>query len=277
MAPPSRKRSWSVVIKSAGFSQQRRNPAPGRRAAEFCIFRRDSRMGGCIDQRMPTAWRPGLGPGRHGTGFTGLYVDANALLRQHLRRLPKFWVGAYVDGGIIGPPALKPGTTRLYLSGHHAPTVSAWFSTGSLQAIAMPMRDDPDAQVAASMLKMAYAAYSKGAKVLLSVNALAEAGGVGEALHQEAISAPICSSAVSTRRRRRRVRHGGLREKCWKLARPIPTPDCWIASHAAAAAIYGRMQELKDYRRKPWTQWLPRCWSRRERTVRAQVLVPALS
>ena len=53
------------------------------------------------------------------------------------------------------------------------------------------------------MLKMSYAAYSKGASaLLLSVNALAEAGGVTEALHAEwALSARIYSSRVSGRRK----------------------------------------------------------------------------
>ena len=47
------------------------------------------------------------------------------------------------------------------------------------------MSDAPKANVAASTLKMAYAAYSALGALLLSVNALAEAGGVREALHQE--------------------------------------------------------------------------------------------
>ena len=78
---------------------------------------------------------------------------------------------------------------------------AAWFSAGALQAIPMiptqqQIENDQSAvgqHVAASMLKMSYAAYSKGASaLLLSVNALAEAGGVTEALHAEwALSAHL--------------------------------------------------------------------------------------
>lgn len=185
----------------------------------------------------------------HSTGFTGFYVDANALAPSTSLTIAELLgAGAFVDGGIIGPPAIKPGSTRLYLSGHHAQAVSSWFSKGSLEAIALPMSDAPKANVAASTLKMAYAAYSKGASaLLLSVNALAEAGGVREALHQEwGISSPDLL-------KRSEYTAAATSGKAWRFAGEMleisetyssaGLPDSF---HTAAAAIYERMQDLKD-------------------------------
>src|SRR5215210_8908378 len=56
-------------------------------------------------------------------GFGGLYVDANAVAPATARDLaakaPRF-----VDGGIVGPPPVDAGTTRLYLSGAEAAAVA---------------------------------------------------------------------------------------------------------------------------------------------------------
>lgn len=185
----------------------------------------------------------------HSTGFTGLYVDANAIAPATTRSIGEIvGMSAFVDGGIIGPPALKPGTTRLYLSGHHAPAVASWFSAGSLQAIALPVTQRTDSAVSASMLKMAYAAYNKGASaLLLSVNALAEAGGVLDALHQEwAISAPDLT-------KRSGYAAAGTSPKAWRFVGEMleisetytdaGLPD---AFHTAAADIYERMSGLKS-------------------------------
>ncbi len=52
-------------------------------------------------------------------GFTGVYVDANATSPATAKRVASMFDDA-VDGGIVGPPAVAPGTTRLYLSGSRA-------------------------------------------------------------------------------------------------------------------------------------------------------------
>ena len=52
--------------------------------------------------------------------FRGLYVDGNAVspaTARSIARVVQAGGATYVDGGIIGPPPVKPGTTRLYLSG----------------------------------------------------------------------------------------------------------------------------------------------------------------
>lgn len=85
---------------------------------------------------------------------------------------------SYVDGGIIGLPAWKPGATCLYLSGPRAAEISECFSSGPLRTSVL----GPDPGTASS-LKMCYAAFSKGTTALLSaIVAAAEEMGVREAL-----------------------------------------------------------------------------------------------
>ena len=53
-------------------------------------------------------------------GYSGIYLDANAIAPASADGIAGLVGDRFVDGGIIGPPAEKPGTTRLYLSGPHA-------------------------------------------------------------------------------------------------------------------------------------------------------------
>jgi len=124
-----------------------------------------------------------------GAGFRGVFVDANAISPGTAREVAAV-IGAggasYVDGGIIGPPAGAPGTTRLYLAGRLAGEVRDLFTGTELAAPVLP------GDFAASALKMAYAAWTKGtAALLLAARALARAEGVEDALTAEwALSQP---------------------------------------------------------------------------------------
>jgi 3-hydroxyisobutyrate dehydrogenase-like beta-hydroxyacid dehydrogenase len=120
-----------------------------------------------------------LGVARSVSGFTGIYVDANAISPARSREVRALVPhAAFVDGGIIGgPPAPGAASTRLYLTGERAPEVAARFEDTIVDA-----RLAPDA----SALKMAYAAWTKGsAALLLAAHQLAEAYGVGDALDAE--------------------------------------------------------------------------------------------
>ena len=116
--------------------------------------------------------------------FSGLYVDCNAVSPGTAREIGRIVEGAgatFVDGGIIGPPARARGTTRLYLSGAEAGRIAGLFAQGPLEAIAMD--GEPGA---ASALKMAYAAYTKGtAALLVDIRAMAIRTGVDKALLDE--------------------------------------------------------------------------------------------
>ena len=121
------------------------------------------------------------------TGFGGVYVDANAISVAAAVRVASIVtaaVAAYVDGGIIGLPPDGSGRTRLYLSGDRAAEVRELFRRSALDArIAQGPHGEP---YAASAVKMAYAAWTKGTgALLLACRALARAEGVEATLLEE--------------------------------------------------------------------------------------------
>jgi 3-hydroxyisobutyrate dehydrogenase-like beta-hydroxyacid dehydrogenase len=117
-------------------------------------------------------------------GYAGLYVDANAISVATAEQVAAVVTAAgasYVDGGIIGQPPEVAGHTRLYLSGPRASEVRALFGRSPLDA-----RIVEGPLYAASTVKMAYAAWTKGSSaLLLAARALARAGGVERTLLAE--------------------------------------------------------------------------------------------
>ena len=173
-------------------------------------------------------------------GFDGTYVDANAVSPDTARRIGAIVGDGFVDGGIVGPPAWRPGVTRLYLSGPGAEDVAAWFS-GTL-VDARPVAGS------ASALKMCYAAFTKGSSALiLAIRALAEREGVTEALLEEwALSQPGLPersdrTAVAVSAKAWRF-EGEMRE----IAATFDGAGLPGGFHEAAAEIYRRMSGLKD-------------------------------
>ena len=113
-------------------------------------------------------------------GFSGIYVDANAISPATARRIGERFTD-YVDGSVIGPPAHKAGTTRLYLSGDSAERVAEIWEGSAVDA-----RVIDGGAGAASALKMAYASWTKiGSAMALAIRALATAEGVDDALVAE--------------------------------------------------------------------------------------------
>ena len=117
-------------------------------------------------------------------GFTGTFLDANAVSPATAREIGAVIEdggGRFVDGGIIGPPPGPGARTRLALCGPGADTVAALFANTAVDARVI------DGEIgAASALKMAYAAWTKGtAAMLLAIRALAEAEGVDDELQAE--------------------------------------------------------------------------------------------
>ena len=173
-------------------------------------------------------------------GFDGTYVDANAVSPDTARRIGAIVGDGFVDGGIVGPPAWRPGVTRLYLSGPGAEDVAAWFS-GTL-VDARPVAGS------ASALKMCYAAFTKGSSALiLAIRALAEREGVTEALLEEwALSQP----GLPERSDRTA---GAVSAKAWRFEGEMREIAATFGGaglpggfHEAAAEIYRRMSGLKD-------------------------------
>jgi len=116
--------------------------------------------------------------------FSGLYVEANAISPPRTKRIGEMIEragGQFVDAGIIGPPAIKTGTTSIYFSGAAAEHAAALFVRGPLRGEVLG-----EAVGRASALKMCYAAFSKGSAALLAaVVAAADELGVGEALSSQ--------------------------------------------------------------------------------------------
>ena len=117
-------------------------------------------------------------------GYTGCYVDANAIsvaTAEQVAGIVTAAGAAYVDGGIIGEPPEAAGYTRLYLSGPLADEVRVLFNRSRLDA-----RIAEGPRYAASAVKMAYAAWTKGSSaLLLAARARARANGVERMLLTE--------------------------------------------------------------------------------------------
>jgi len=177
-------------------------------------------------------------------GFGGIYLDANAISPGTAREVAEVITGAggaYVDGGIIGPPPLTHGSTRLYLSGENARTVQQLFAGTALEP-----RIAAGSPTAASAVKMAYAAWTKGTSaLLLAARALAQAEGVeAELLAEWDVSQPRLADQ-SIRSARSAVTKGWrwvgeMREIALSMA-AAGLPDGF---HQAAAEIFARSPQL---------------------------------
>jgi 3-hydroxyisobutyrate dehydrogenase-like beta-hydroxyacid dehydrogenase len=116
--------------------------------------------------------------------FEGIYVDANAVSPATAREVAEAIEaggGRFVDGGIVGSPPRESVSPHLYLSGSSASDIAELF-TGTL-VDARVVSDEPGS---ASAVKMAYAAWTKGAAALLiAIPALARTEGIEEVLLAE--------------------------------------------------------------------------------------------
>ena len=179
-------------------------------------------------------------------GFSGLYLDANAISPERAARIGSVVTeagGTFVDGGIIGGPAWEPGRTWLYLSGPKADVVAACFADGPLKTRVL------DTSVGrASALKMCYAAYTKGTTALLcAVLAAAEASGVREALQQQwTQDDPDFAVGASQRVRRVTAKAWRFTGEMDEIATTFGNADLPDGFHRAAAEVYRRMAEFKD-------------------------------
>jgi 3-hydroxyisobutyrate dehydrogenase-like beta-hydroxyacid dehydrogenase len=176
---------------------------------------------------------------RAATGFTGLYVDANAIAPGTARAIAKLQP-RLIDGGIVGPPPSRPGTTRLYLSGEEAERIATLFAGTNLEA--RVLSGEPGA---ASALKASYAGWTKGsAALLLTARELARAEGVEDALLEEwRLSIPELQEHVAGAER-------SARRKAWRwvgemeeISQGMAAHDLPTGFHEAAAEVFRRAAE----------------------------------
>ncbi|MBC7811953.1 MAG: NAD(P)-dependent oxidoreductase [Burkholderiales bacterium] len=176
-------------------------------------------------------------------GFSGLYLDANAISPQRAERIGHALANAgvtFVDGGIIGGPAWIPGSTHLYLSGEESNAAAECFSAGPLQTIVISHEIGK-----ASALKMCFAAYTKGATALLcAVMAAAEALDVRDALERQ------WSHEGSSQQNARKIQQ--VTAKAWRFAGEMHEIADTLEAvgmpgefHTAAADVYQRLSGFK--------------------------------
>jgi 3-hydroxyisobutyrate dehydrogenase-like beta-hydroxyacid dehydrogenase len=178
--------------------------------------------------------------------FGGIFVDGNAVSPATAREIGGIVEkggATFVDGGIIGPPPEKPGTTRFYVSGAGAERISRLLTAGALEAPVVP-----GGPGAASALKMAYASWTKGSSaLLLAVCALASAEGVEDSLLREwQISQrdlPARSEGSAKSNAKKAWRFIGEMEEIAATYSAAGLPDGF---HQGAAEIYRRMAIYKD-------------------------------
>ena len=189
-----------------------------------------------------------------GSGYDGLYVDANAIApatARHAAAIVEAAGARFVDGGIIGSVPKVAGRTRLYLSGPGSHAVAALFEGSVLEAVVLHKDSAPRPVGAASALKMTYAAYTKGrAALLLAIRAAAVAEGVDADLVAEwqrpgstlAELADDCE-AVASRGAPKAWRWSG---EMTEIAATLEAAGLPGGFHEAAADIYRRLRDLRD-------------------------------
>lgn len=178
-------------------------------------------------------------------GFSGTFVDANAISPDRMESITAELQPAgitVVDGGIIGHPAWKPGTTWLYLSGSAAGSVADIASSGPLHTEVIG-----DKIGKASALKMCYAAFSKGTTALIcAILATADELGVREELkgHWEHDDTGLSE--------KREMAMRGVTAKAWRFVAEMNEISQTFQKaglpgefHGAAADVYTRLSHLK--------------------------------
>lgn len=176
---------------------------------------------------------------REVSSFSGTYVDANAVSPATARSVASIQ-SRFVDGGIVGPPPLQAGTTRLYLSGGEAARIAELFAETKVDA--RVISGEPGV---ASALKAAYAGWTKGSgALLLTVRALAQAEGVERALLEEwRLSLPeLEERSVSAARAAERKGWRWIGEMD-EITHSMDAHDLPTGFHEAAAEVFRRASE----------------------------------
>lgn len=182
-------------------------------------------------------------------GFTGIYVECNAISPNRTRAIQQIIEGAgaaYVDGGIVGGPAwTKEAGTHLYLSGPRAADVAACFEGSPLLAPVVSERIG-----AASAVKMGYAAYTKGTTALLTaILGMVEKEGVrdhllrqwGDTFSTQTIRR-VCTNTAKAWR---------FEGEMYEIAETFQDAGLPGEFHLAAAQIYKRLASFKDQDETP--------------------------
>lgn len=177
--------------------------------------------------------------------YRGVYADVNAVSPRKAGAIGTMMTDAgieFVDGGIIGGPAWKPGTTWLYLSGPVADRVAACFEGGPLETGVIGEEIGR-----ASALKMCFAAETKGTTALMcAIVAAADRLGVREDLERHWDRNGSGKSAQTVDRIR------NVTAKAWRFSGEMAEIAATLESaglpggfHHAARDVYDRIADFK--------------------------------
>jgi 3-hydroxyisobutyrate dehydrogenase-like beta-hydroxyacid dehydrogenase len=173
-------------------------------------------------------------------GFGGRFVDANAVAPQTVRVLAEVVTktgAGFTDGGIIGLPP-QPGSPDgpgFYLSGDGAAEVAALFAGSPVRAEVV------DGGVgAASAVKLAYAAWTKGsAALLLAARALARAERVeGTLMAEWGVSQPALGQRAEAAARSAATKGWRWDAEMTEIATAMAAAGLPDGFHRAAAEIF---------------------------------------
>ena len=191
------------------------------------------------------------------SGFTGIYVEANAISPEKTQNIQKRFQSTHikmVDGGIIGGPTWPDkdnaksdprNLTQLYLSGPEAAEICQLFEGSGFNAtwLSKSIGD-------ASALKMAFAAYTKGSTALLAaITGVAEYYGVREALENQ------WGETMTKRTHQQLITNSS---KAWRfsgemleIANTFKTAGHSEGFHLAAADTFEKLSHHKDWQQAP--------------------------
>lgn len=188
-------------------------------------------------------------------GFTGRYVDANAISPQSSAQVAAIVSSAgasFTDGSVIGPPPAGSRSARLYLSGSDAPELAELLSAAPLTATALSGGD-----FAASALKMCFGGWNKARTALLiNLRTLAAKHGVDGALMAEwagmdpavlRLFDPDNSSSVMGNARKAWRWSGEMRE----IAATFEQAELPGDFHTGAAEVFDRLECFRDATGQP--------------------------
>jgi 3-hydroxyisobutyrate dehydrogenase-like beta-hydroxyacid dehydrogenase len=239
------------------WASQGRGPATAERAAAAgltdvgTVAELSGRAGIIFSVCPPHA---ALEVARSVAGFSGLFVDANAIAPETARSVAAVLSAAgtraagtggprFADGGIIGPPP-QPGAdpaaghgTRLYLAGEPAAEVAALFAGTPVGAQVV------DGGIgAASAVKTAYAAWTKGsAALLLAARSLAHQERVeGTLLEEWALSQPELAGRLQQAARSAAAKGWRWEGEMTEIAAAMAAAGLPDGFHLAAAEIFRR-------------------------------------
>jgi 3-hydroxyisobutyrate dehydrogenase-like beta-hydroxyacid dehydrogenase len=185
-------------------------------------------------------------------GFSGLYVDANAVAPATARLMAEQCLSAgargFVDGGLTGgPPRSSSSGTKLFLSGEAAlvAEVRACFESTFLSAVPVAREEVG----AASAVKACFAAWTKGQTALLqNIVSLSVAEGVQPDLFD------LWQSSIGDAHVERSLNGiKGSAGKAWRWVGEMEELEKAFVDvglpggfHAGAADLFSRMTQYKD-------------------------------